>query len=104
MAMRIETYLEARKLFRPPAPTRSLLFLRRAIKTKDPRLVRDRWGRGDSGCIVQHLGRFHPACRQTRDYGLNYLALCGVTGELYDADRGTICGSYLVHDFDMQDV
>lgn len=100
--MRLE-FLTELLLFCSHATDRGLMVLLRYLTTDDPRLVRGEWGDDDAGCIVQILGRHHPACGEdAKDHGYNFLVLCGIARDDYDERRGMSFGSYVVNDFDLQ--
>jgi hypothetical protein len=98
--MRGETCLELRQRILPAATDRGLRFLRRALLANSRLLLRGTFSRGGRGCLVHHLGRFHPACAGAESPGLRFLELCGLGGTTIDHAEGKTVGSRLIYDWD----
>lgn len=84
------TYLTLVELILPNAPDRGLVVLYRLLKDRSHRLLRGEFGGGDRGCVLHHLGRFHPECRDSKDPGVEFLRRYGGKRFIHDWDRRSL--------------
>lgn len=76
--------------------TRGLKKLRRLLREGSPHLLRGEWGEGESGCVLEHLGRLHPVASQADTPGICFAVNAKAMAFLLAWDRREISDAELL--------
>lgn len=76
--------------------TPSLKHLRRLLREGSPHLLRGAWGEGESGCVLEHLGRLHPLTSQSETPGICFAVNAKAIAFLRAWDRREISDAELL--------